>query len=37
MELIERDWPLIERIADELMEGGLLDFDDVEALVADDD
>lgn len=37
MELIERDWPLIERIADELMEGGLLDFDDVEALVADTD
>lgn len=37
MELIERDWPLIERIADELMEGGLLDFDDVEALVAESD
>lgn len=37
MELIERDWPLIERIADELMEGGLLDFVDVEALVADSD
>jgi hypothetical protein len=33
MELIERDWPLIERIADQLMAGGLLEFDEVEALV----
>jgi len=33
MELIERDWPLIERIADELMDGGMMEFDAVEALV----
>lgn len=31
--LIERDWPLIERIADELMEVDVLDYDEVEALV----
>ena len=32
--LIERDWPLIERIADELMEVDELDYEEVEALVA---
>lgn len=32
--LIERDWPLIERIADELMEVDELGYDEVEALVA---
>ncbi len=32
--LIERDWPLIERIADELMEVDELGYEEVEALVA---
>ena len=32
--LIERDWPLIERIADELMEVDELGYAEVEALVA---
>jgi len=32
--LIERDWSLIERIADELMEVGELAYEQVEALVA---
>lgn len=32
--LIERDWPLIERIADALMEVDELGYDEVEALVA---
>ncbi|HEY6124259.1 MAG TPA: hypothetical protein VIV63_06385 [Steroidobacteraceae bacterium] len=31
--IIERDWALIERIADELVKGGLLEFDEVEAIV----
>jgi len=31
--LIERDWALIERIADELELGRVLDFDEVEAIV----
>jgi hypothetical protein len=31
--LIERDWVLIERIADELELGRVLDFDEVEAIV----
>jgi hypothetical protein len=31
--LIEHEWALIERIADELEKGGLLKFDDVERLV----
>ena len=35
--LIERDWPLIERIASELMEVDVLDYEDVEALVVHDD
>lgn len=34
LQLIERDWPLIERIADELMEVDVLAYDEVEALVA---
>jgi hypothetical protein len=33
LSLIDRDWPLIERIADELMEVDALDYDEVEALV----
>jgi hypothetical protein len=32
--LVERDWPLIERIADELLEVDELDYEEVEALVA---
>ena len=32
--LIERDWPLIERIADELMEVDALGYEEVESLVA---
>jgi hypothetical protein len=32
--LVQRDWPLIERIADELMEVDELGYDEVEALVA---
>lgn len=32
--IIERDWPLIERIADELMDVDELAYEDVEALVA---
>jgi hypothetical protein len=35
--MIERDWELIERIADGLMEGGQLEFDEVEALVIEND
>lgn len=31
--LIERDWPIIERIASELMEVDVLEYEDVEALV----
>jgi hypothetical protein len=31
--LVERDWALIERIADELERGEVLDFEEVEALV----
>lgn len=31
--LIERDWPLIERIADELMDVDELGYDEVEAMV----
>ena len=31
--LIERDWPIIERIAGELMKGQPLAFDEVEAMV----
>ncbi len=34
--LIERDWALIERIAGELEQGGVLDFDEVEAMVFGD-
>jgi hypothetical protein len=34
--LIERDWPLIERIAGELLTGRRLRFDEVEALVVAD-
>lgn len=32
--LIERDWPLIERIADALLEYDELDYEEVEAMVA---
>lgn len=32
--IIERDWPLIARVADELMEVDELDYEEVEALVA---
>jgi hypothetical protein len=32
--LVERDWPLIEHIADELLEVDELDYTEVEALVA---
>ena len=32
--LIERDWPLIERVADELMEIDELDYEEVEAMVS---
>jgi hypothetical protein len=32
--LVERDWPLLERIADELLEVDELDYEEVEALVA---
>jgi hypothetical protein len=32
--LIEQDWPAIERVADALLECDILDFDEVEALVA---
>ncbi len=31
--LVERDWPLIERVADELLEVDELGYDEVEALV----
>jgi len=31
--LIERDWALIERIADELEKGRVLEFEDVEKMV----
>lgn len=34
--LIERDWPIIERIASELMEVDVLEYEDVEALVVND-
>jgi hypothetical protein len=33
--LVEQDWPAIERVADALLERDSLDFDEVEALVAD--
>jgi hypothetical protein len=35
--LIDEDWPLIERLADELEDVDLLYYDEVEALVADSD
>jgi hypothetical protein len=35
--LIDRDWPIIERIADELMDVDTLDYEDVEAMVTRDD
>jgi hypothetical protein len=34
--LVERDWPLIERVAEELLKGRLLRFDEVEAIVVAD-
>jgi hypothetical protein len=37
LELVEQDWPAIERVADALLECDTLDFDEVEALVADQD
>ncbi len=35
--LIEQDWPAIERVANALMGGGLLRFDEVESIVLADD
>jgi len=35
LDLVERDWTLIERIADALEAGGTLSYDEVEALVLD--
>jgi hypothetical protein len=35
--LIERDWPIIERIAGELMDVNALDYEDIEAMVTRDD
>jgi hypothetical protein len=35
--LIERDWALIERVADELEAGARLTFDEVDAIVIDED
>src|SRR5262245_45693989 len=37
VELVERDWGLIERLADELEAGSRLSFDEVDAIVADAD
>ena len=34
MALVERDWPSIERVAQELEAGDSLSFDEVEAMVA---
>jgi hypothetical protein len=36
LELIERDWTLIERIADELLKGRRLQYEEVEAIVVAD-
>ena len=36
-ELIERDWPLIERIADELATIEYLTYEEVEAMVLESD
>ncbi|MEO8064280.1 MAG: hypothetical protein ABI821_16215 [Pseudomonadota bacterium] len=33
LDLVERDWPIIERIADALEAGGTLSYDEVEALM----
>jgi hypothetical protein len=35
--LVNRDWPIIERIADELLDVDALDYEDVEAMVTGDD
>lgn len=35
LELVERDWPAIERVAAELLRGRELGYEDVEALVAE--
>jgi hypothetical protein len=37
VDLVERDWGLIERLADELEDGARLTFDEVDAIVADQD
>ena len=37
LELIEGDWPLIEQIAAELVEGGDLDYEEIEAIVEEAD
>jgi hypothetical protein len=37
LDLVEQDWPAIERVADALLECDTLDFDEVEALVAAQD
>jgi hypothetical protein len=34
--LVERDWPIIERIADQLLDVDALDYDEVAALVTDE-
>jgi hypothetical protein len=35
--LIERDWPIIERVADELLDVAALDYEEVEAMVVSPD
>ena len=37
IELVEQDWELIERVAQDLMSGGRLSFDEVDAMVAAED
>jgi hypothetical protein len=37
LDLVERDWPVIERIAAALEAGGTLSYDEVAALVPDPD
>jgi len=37
IELVEQDWALIERVAQDLMSGGRLSFDEVDAMVAAED
>jgi hypothetical protein len=37
IELVEQDWVLIERVARELMSGGRLTYDEVDAIVVEED